>query len=276
MYWCGMRNLKIVVIPRGWLGNQLFPVFAAIQFAQKHNGELIIETGYGFERNKRWHSEYELNDLELPYKYEIIYAPWSIFQRIFRYLIRNYKVIQWLTRTKFVTEEQYFNDVPKRIKKVILDDFFLNEKFVNNFQGFKLNFHNATLESNLDYKGALAMHIRIYHDFEIDYTVEDQISCAMNFLVNSKYKNIVIYSNNTELVKEKLGPINNLNIIYRCGQSAKQDFCELSQFNNIFFFGSTYAWWAAYSFSKGKNVFIPEFTLKNGSGGYYFPGVNRV
>lgn len=268
-----MRKLQVIATPQGWLGNQLFCVFAALQYAGHRNADLSIETNYGFQRNKKWCTTYELFDLPLLAPYKVISTQYEITQKVKRLLIRKSTFFQWLFSTKFVTERDFFCKAPSYIQTLILDDCFNNYSFVSKFHGSPISFSDQDNAEELYSTNIIAMHVRVYEKDDTDYTYEDQIHHLREFIISSTYSSYHIFSNEIDRVQQSLQDLTDREIIFSNKRSAKQDLVEMSRYRNIFMFGSTFSWWAAFSFSKQKNIYIPFFTLNNPSGGFFFPNV---
>lgn len=271
-----MRKLQVVATPQGWLGNQLFCVFAALQYAEDRNADLFIETNYGFQRNKEWDTKYELYDLSLFAPYKQISTPYQIIQKIKRRLIRQSTFFQWLFSTKFITERNFFCKVPSYIQTLILDDYFNNYRFVSKFHGTSLDFESAVVPDEIKCSKELALHFRVYGVNDTNYTFNDQIKSVKKFIATNECSPIHIFTNDAVRVRMALEEISHNQIYFHDSNSAKQDIIDLSCFRRIFFFGSTYGWWAAFSTAKDKEIFIPGFTTDNPSGGFLLPNVKVI
>lgn len=237
----------IIGIVQGGLGNQFFCIAALKKFYILHpNNSVYIEKKYGFERNKKWKSKYEVdNFMDSQYITISMSHIFYKFLKIFSFFqIGNYSLVS------FINEGNFFNC--KKSIIYVLDGYFQELDYVG----------EMCLKKQPMAK-IVCVHLRFYFNDNISVSKDDVNKSALKLInegiciSNENDMQLYIVTDNRIKVEEILERFNfELNVI---SSTTKHDFDLMASSSYLIFSGSTFSWWAAYIVhSNGGKVLYDE------------------
>ncbi len=260
-----MNNYKVSIILMGGLGNQLFQIAAALNYAKRFGHKCIFPCDLEHSRNctERNHYWNTINTTNLLTIENIDYR-------------ENYRIFR-------PVKEFYHYDFPYITGNVLLDGYFQTDLYVNLVRDDMINILLSNKEANLKTEkiyenicnkfkteNLISLHIRRgdylkYSDVHTNLDIEYYVN-AVNKLSSIYLLPIIVFSDDYEWCKNNL-PKYFKNDLYFMNEYNLTDFEELvlmSKMRNNIIANSSFSWWAAYiNNNKDKRVVAPSNWFAN-------------
>ena len=270
------NNLKVSVLIKGGLGNQLFCYAAARSLAIRNSAELIIDNISSFKRDFKYRQSYQLHHFNTIGRLANYYERLEPFGRVRRKLLRKLNSQKSLEQRAYITDEEsnYFSEFLnlKINHSVILDGYWQDEKyFIDNKRIIQKeltvippnDIKNQDYAHSINKNSSVAVHVRWfeknseaavntikkeYYNKAIEY-YEDHLNEPHYFLFSDDIASAI---RNISFPHGRLIPVD----FNSSDQNAYADFWLMSQCNHFIIANSTFSWWAAWLGEKNDSIIL--------------------
>jgi hypothetical protein len=266
-----MSKKKIICRLMGGLGNQLFQLQYALNFAKKNNGVLFFDNSFYFSSNKVHEKNYVKNLIN-----PILTENLNFFDLRFKRVLERFFYKFNIKYPKYLSQKFYFENSNLNIEKkseIILDGFwqdtiYIDKKFIceirkNLFKKKYKILNNRYVCVHIrrnDYLTNRQRFVKTHEVLKLDYYLK-----SFEYLKKRINKPIFNIFTDDEIWAHKyLNQIENLKIISTKNKNPLKILFNMSSYQNYIIANSTFSWWAAVlSKSKKKKVILPKKWGKN-------------
>ena len=266
-----MSGTKIICRLMGGLGNQLFQLQYALNFAKKNNSKLFFDNSFYFS-TKKDHEKNYVKYLIHPFLIKNL----SFYDLKFKRVIERFFYKFNIKYPKYLPQKFYFENSQFKLKKnseIILDGFwqniiYLDREFVSKVRKnlFKKNYKILSTRyvcvhiRRSDYLTNRQRFLKTHTVLKLDYYLK-----SFEYLKNKINKPLFhIFTDDEAWVRKFLGQIENMEIISTKNNNPIEILFKMSSYQNFVIANSTFSWWAAVlSKGKKKNVILPKKWSKN-------------
>ena len=272
-----MSKKKIICRLMGGLGNQLFQLQHALNFAKRNNGDLFFDNSFYFS-SKKIHEKNYVKHFINPFLTKNL----SFFDLKLKRTLERFFYKLNIKYPKYFSQKFYFensNLEPEKKSEIILDGFwqdiiYLDKKFISKIREnlFKKNYkilNNRYICVHIRRNDYLTNRQRFFKTHEVlklDYYLK-----SFEYLENKINKPVFnVFTDDEVWAHKSLNQIKNLKIISTKNKNPLQILFNMSSYQNYVIANSTFSWWAAVlSKSKKKKVILPKIWSKNQNSSKY-------